>query len=227
MGIGPLCDHGCRVVCEKTSITVYSLDDDVLLHRRQEPKGAKLWRFVLRPKGHTSLPGDYSTRPTALNAYNLPSVAALVCYLHACAGFPVRSIWLVDVKSGNFASWPGLTYENATKYCPVSIDSLKGYMTQTRQDLCITKPKTLNKEALPGITSQIPSVKSKELYVVIEPINKLYTDGMVRSPVRSHIGNHYIMLAYQVDTNNILVEPFQYRHDQHRFAAYDHIMAKK
>ena len=104
MGIRPLYDHGCRVVFEKKSVTVYLWDDDVLLRGWRDPKGAKLWRFALRPKGHTSLPGDYSTGPKAINAHNLPSVAAPVCYLHACAGFPVQSTWLAAMKAGNFAS---------------------------------------------------------------------------------------------------------------------------
>ena len=89
-------------------------------------------------------------------------------------------------------------------------------MTQTRPGLCSTNPKSPNKEVLPDITSQRPSVKSKELYVVIEPIIKVYTEDMGRFPIRSRSGNHYIMLAYQVDTNSILVKPFQSRHNQHR-----------
>jgi hypothetical protein len=52
--------------------------------------------------------------PAALNAHDLPSVLALVHYLHAAAGFPVKSTWLAAIKAGNFASWPGLTYANAS-----------------------------------------------------------------------------------------------------------------
>ena len=47
---------------------------------------------------------------------------------------------------------------------------------------------------------------------------------MGRFPVRSRSGNNYIMLAYHVDTNTILVEPFQSRQDRHRIAAYNRIM---
>ena len=103
MSIGPVCDHDCRVVFEKEYVTVYLQDNNVLLRGWRDPKGAKLWIFSLQPKGPTALPGDYSTGLTALNVHNLPSVAALVCYLHACAGFPVRSTWLADIKAVNFA----------------------------------------------------------------------------------------------------------------------------
>ena len=48
---------------------------------------------------------------------------------------------------------------------------------------------------------------------------------MGRFPVRSHSGNNFIMLAYHVDTNVILVEQFSSRNDHHRLAAVNSIMA--
>ena len=53
----------------------------------------------------------------AYSTYDLPSVEALVRYFHAADGFPVKSTWLKAIKAGNFASWSGLTFKNASKYC--------------------------------------------------------------------------------------------------------------
>ena len=104
MGIGPLCDHGCCVLFEKKTVTVYSRDYEVLLRGWRESRGAKLWQFALRPQGHTTLPAARPTGPVAMNAHDLPIVCSLVHYLHACTGFPVRSTWLAAIKTGNFAS---------------------------------------------------------------------------------------------------------------------------
>ena len=64
---------------------------------------------------------DYTTTspttPAAHSAYKLPSVEALVRYMHAASGFPVKSTWLKAIKKGNFVTWPGLTYSNTEKYC--------------------------------------------------------------------------------------------------------------
>eukprot|EP00804_Cyclotella_cryptica_P019536 CCRYP_014299-RB/>CCRYP_014299-RB protein AED:0.40 eAED:0.40 QI:0/-1/0/1/-1/0/1/0/203 len=49
---------------------------------------------------------------------------------------------------------------------------------------------------------------------------------MGRFPVRSRSGNQYLMLAYHCDTNAILVEPFQSRHDRHRIPAYNKLMGR-
>ena len=71
--------------------------------------------------------------------YDLPSMEALVRYMHAAAGLPVRSTWLKAIKHGNFNSWPGLTYNNAEKYCPQSIETLKGHMVKYSQGVISTK----------------------------------------------------------------------------------------
>ena len=59
--------------------------------------------------------------------------------MHAAAVFPVRSTWLKAIKNGNFNSWPGLTYNNAAKYCPQSMETIKGRMVQYSQGVGSTK----------------------------------------------------------------------------------------
>ena len=197
----------------------------MLLRGWRETKSPRLWRFSLRPgdSNVTSPPPAWTNGPTALSASDLPSVGALVRYLHAAAGFPVKSTWLAAIKAGNYASWPGLTYTNASKYCPVSVESIKGHLTQSRQGVRSTKPKP---EPAPPAPTPAPSTASKLLVISTEPISKLYSDDTGRFPIRSRSGNNYIMLAYHVDTNAILVEPFESRHDRHRLAAADRIMTR-
>jgi hypothetical protein len=221
LGIGKLCDNDCKVVFDKSAVTVFAKDGTSILQGWREPDGAKLWRFSLLPN-QASPPSWASSTPTALNAHDLPSVAALVHYLHAAAGFPVKSTWLAAIKAGNYSSWPGLTYANASKYCPSCDETIKGHLTQVRQGIRSTKPKEPSKATSPSI----PASPSKEMHIWTKPISKLFTDDMGRFPVRSRSGNQYIMLAYHCDSNAILVEPFQSRHDRHRIPAYSHIMTR-
>ena len=67
---------------------------------------------------------------------------------------------------------------------------------------------------------------TKELYFRTEPISNIYTDDMGLFPIHSRSGNYFIMLAYHVGSNVILVEPFQSRHDCHRLAAANRIMSQ-
>ena len=153
-GVGPLCNKGCRVLFEAESVTIFNkTDDSILLQGWREPTGAKLWRFSLRPDdntSHDSPPPASCVTPAACSVTDLPSVAALVHYLHAAAGFPVKSTWLAAIKAGNYASWPGLTYSNAARHCPDSTETLKGHLTQTRKGLGSTKPKPAHPLPLPA-----------------------------------------------------------------------------
>ena len=75
------------------------------------------------------------------SVYYITIVEALVRYLHAATGLPVNSTWLRSIKAVNFETWPGLTYSNASKYCPHDVETLKGHMVQSPQGVCSTKKK--------------------------------------------------------------------------------------
>ena len=129
-------------------MTVFSKDNkNILLKGWRDTTGAKLWRFSLRPEDNpvSSIHPTTPTTPAALNAHDLPSVGALVHYLHAAAGLPVKSTWLAAIKAVNFSTWPGLTYTNASRYCPNSEETTKGHLTQAKQGIRSTNtgPPTL------------------------------------------------------------------------------------
>ena len=175
--------------------------------------------FTPPPQDHPLIQTDSKTSPVAINANYLPIIGDLLRYLHAAAGFPVKFTWLTGIKSGNFNSWPGLSYSNASKYCPVSVESTQFHLTQARKGLFYTKPKT------PSDTP-LPTIKSQELLIQVEPIRKLYTDDMGRFPLHSCSGNHYIMLAFHVATNVIFVEPFYSKQNRHCLATYNRTMTR-
>ena len=64
---------------------------------------------------------------------------ALVRYMHAAAGFPVNYTWLKAIKHGNFDSCSELTYNNAAKYCPHSVETLKVHIVKSSQGVRSTK----------------------------------------------------------------------------------------
>ena len=115
--------------------------------------------------------GSNKTTLQAYSAYDLPSVAALIRYFHAAAGYPVRSTWLKSIGSGNYSTWPGLTLANVTKYCPNATATLLGHLVQKRQGVRSTNMKALTSLQQHHI---LPPYKSNELHVFVTPISKLY-----------------------------------------------------
>ena len=87
----------------KEDVTVMSPEGKPILRGWREKKLPRLWRFALIPDEREER--KYTTTsqkgPEAHNVYDLPSVEALVRYIHAAAGFPVKYTWPKSIKHGN------------------------------------------------------------------------------------------------------------------------------
>ena len=142
LGMGPIYDTDCTVTFIKDSVVERYANNRSILIGWREAQAPYLWRIALLPDNADipKVPQDAArVSLVAYSAYDLPSVEALVRYFHAAAGFPVRSTWLDAVKSVNYASWPGLTINNARKYCPSANETILGNLVQGRQGVCSTK----------------------------------------------------------------------------------------
>ena len=155
------------------------------------------------------------TTRAQVRTLDLPSTPALIAYLHAAAGYPVKSTWLDAIKRGAYATWPGLTYTLAARHCPDSDETLNGHMAQPRQNIRSTHPPT-RPIIKPSHQQTTPTI---DLQIV--PINHIFTDDTGRFTPRARSGNQYIMVALHSESNAILVRPFQSKHDSHRIAAYN------
>ena len=95
---------------------------------------------------------------------------------------------------------------------------MKGHMVQSYQGVQSTKKKTpppisIKKGILKVAPEEEemedipPPIKTKELHIWDELIDKLYTDDCGRFPIKCRSGNEYIMKAYNCDSNTILQAP--------------------
>jgi hypothetical protein len=76
--------------------------------------------------------------------FELPSTRQTILYHHALAGFPIKETFLNAVRTGNYATWPGLTIMALHKYFPDSDEMQKGHMKGQGQGIRSTKQKTLD-----------------------------------------------------------------------------------
>jgi hypothetical protein len=164
-----------------------------------------------------------SKTPFDPQSLDLPSIAALVGFYHACLGFLVKQTWLDAIKAGNCDTFDGLTYSNVARYCPNLDETIMGHLTQQRQNTLSTKPKA-TLAAPPPVA--VPEALSNEIFIRVVPISKLYTDDTGRFPVKARSGNQYVMIAHHADGNLILQQAFKTRSDRHRIAAYNAIMTR-
>ena len=169
----------------------------------------------LTPRHKENLPPSPRIHPH-LRTHDLPTTQALVAFLHATAGYPVKSTWLRAIKNNFYKSWPGLTYTLIAKYCPTADATIQGHMAQPQQHIQSTTHTAAHRQTLPQ-----PPPHTVDIFSI--PLNKIFTDDTGRFHPRARSGNQYIMIALHADTNAILVRPFPNKHDAHRIAAYQDI----
>ena len=94
IGVGLLCDSECTVTFTRAAVIVRDARGIPVLAGWREHSGPRLYRIALQT-GEENLPTmphtENRTTLEAYSAYDLPSVEALIRYVHAAAGYPVRS----------------------------------------------------------------------------------------------------------------------------------------
>ena len=107
IGVGPICDADCTVTFTREALIVRDQQGTPVLKGCYKASGPRLWRIALQP-GEANLPSmpHDATLATLLtySAYYLLSVAALIRYFHALAGYPVQSTWLKSISAGKYSS---------------------------------------------------------------------------------------------------------------------------
>jgi hypothetical protein len=102
------------------------------------------------------------------------------------------------VKAGNFDSFDGLTFSNASRYCPDADETILGHLSQQRQNVRSTKPRPTERILTPFVHPPAEP-PSSEVYVNVYPIGKLYTEDTGHFPVKARSGNQYVMIAFHAN----------------------------
>jgi hypothetical protein len=71
----------------------------------------------------------------AHSVYECSNNQDLVHFLHASAFIPVPDTWLKAIRSGYFATWPGITEDLVRKHLPKELPTGKGHLSQRRKNL--------------------------------------------------------------------------------------------
>ena len=98
----------------------------------------------------------------AHSIYDLPSTEETIKWMHAVCGYPVKSIWIKSIKSGNYVGWTMLTERNVARYYPETNETPKGHLNQSRNIFWSTKLKRVPLN-LPKIAT-LQGQKARDIY---------------------------------------------------------------
>jgi hypothetical protein len=159
---------------------------------------------------HIQCMGHHTSKEHIHNVYELPSIEQSIQYLHGAAGFPTKPSWLKAICRGNYNSWPLINVKNVAKYFPESEEMQKGHKQGQHQGVQSTK-KTESTLAKDDKDLDAPPHNSKRdvLITVYNLRNMMYTDQTGKFPYISSLGNQYIMILHNVDSNLLWAEAIQ------------------
>jgi hypothetical protein len=227
LAMGPLCDAGCTIEFDATTVHVW-LQEQLVLQGRRVPPG--LWIFQLPTPAITSPQTNNEITPQVNSAIGAPKAAELVAYAHATLFSPALDTLEKALRRGYVRNFPGLTAKTLQRHPPHSVATAKGHLDQVRKNLRSTrmKPKDV---PTPDLDDVFPAQESptSTCYVTAitlptAPTGKYYTDQTGRFPCTSSSGSNYVLVAYHYDSNAILVEPLQNRKSGSILAAHKRIL---
>jgi hypothetical protein len=223
LSIGLLCDHGCTAIFDKQHVKI-SYQNAIILKGYRDPD-TNLWKVPLQPTAQPAptwiLP---HTKHRANSAYQTSTQTGLITYLHAACGSPGPSTWMKAIRSGHFATSPGLTAKLVKDKLPKSIATVKGHLNRQQKNIRSTKPDSnktgIDEDANPP--SDAPNQRSHHVFAAVTKVTgQIAIDLTSQFPVTSSRGNKYILVLYDYYSNAILAEPIKDRSDSEHLRAYN------
>jgi len=116
LSIGQLCDSGCHVAFNKSTVTI-SHNNAVILQGQRTP-ATKLWELNIQPPPPAS----------ANAAIGSATTADMVAFAHGALFSPSFSTLEEALRRGHVPEFAGLTLKTFQKYPPKSVAMLKGHL---------------------------------------------------------------------------------------------------
>jgi hypothetical protein len=150
--------------------------------------------------------------PPAIHNQAMP--ANLVAFAHAALFSPALSTLDMALSKGFLPPFMGLSHQTLHKYPPHSEATIMGYLDNKHKNIQSTKAKATADD----IEYEFPvqpadTTRTNQCYLsASEPKHLVYTDQTGQLPSTSNEGNKYLLVAYDYDSNCILLRPIRNRH---------------
>jgi hypothetical protein len=156
--------------------------------------------------------------------------ADLVAFAHAALFSPALTTLKAALDKGFLPPFTGLTAATLARYPPSLDATAMGHLDAQRKNTRSTKPKPKDPSE-EEITDAFPpqpknTARTHTCFIATsEPKHIVYSDQTGRLPHPSSTGNNYLVVAYDYDSNCILLRPVKSRTANHLTAAIADIHA--
>ena len=222
LAVAPLCDQGCQVTFDKQQCTITTPDGTIITCPRQNNGLWTLPPHVLHETHCCSQQADNDPHREAAPAINrhTNTPADLVAFAHAALFSPAITTLKQALHKGFLPPFTGLTETTLQRFPPSLEATAMGHLDAHRKNTRSTKhtPRrddpNINECYFP--TQPEDTTRTNACFLATtEPRHIVYTDQTGRLPQPSSQGHNYLMVAYDYDSNNILLRPLKSRASMH------------
>jgi hypothetical protein len=208
VGVTPLTQAGCSVHFEGTTCTIQCPGGETITCHAT-PQG--LWALQIHELHQQYDHFAFSAKP-AIGHDCTP--ANIVAFHHAALFSPALSTLTKALKKGYLPPLPGLTETLLRKYPPDLEATTMGHLDNRRKNIQSTKAKRVtfpdDQEEDPFPEQPKDNNRTNFCFLTTsEPKHIVYTDQTGRLPQPSNSGNNYLLIAYDYDSNSILLRPYK------------------
>ena len=226
LAVAPLCDQGCTVLFENTGCTITLPNGNKITGPRNDqglwilPQQDQLATHAEQASHTATFPAsteDQLAAPVMNRHTNTP--ADLVAFAHAALFSPAISTLRTALCKGFLPPFPGLNEQTLAQFPPALDATAMGHLDAQRRNTRSTKTTQQDNtdqqaDCFPPQSEQ-PGQRTHACFIATtEPRNVVYTDQTGRLPHPSSAGNNYLVVAYDYDSNNILMRPIKNRSAQ-------------
>jgi hypothetical protein len=224
---GPLCDAGCTIFLHQHGGTIQGPNMAPIIVERQHNG---LW--TIASPNPTITPG--ATANAAIHPSNHNTPADLVAFYHAALWSPTLATLKAAMQKQYLPPLPGLSLTTLKKYPPSLEATVMGHLDNRRKNTQSTKRPPHREATSPAALmaeqedfyppSEAPNTRTHLCYIAAsEPKHIVYSDQTGRLPYASTMGNQYVLVAYDHDSNFIFMRPIKSRKSQHLLEAIQDI----
>ena len=226
VGVTPLTQAGCTVHFEGSTCTIQCPDSNTLTCHAT-PMG--LWAFHIDARHGlttTEQPAAMAATGATPSLGNSCTPADIVAFHHAALFSPAISTLRTALQKGFIPPLPGLTETLLRKYTPDLEATAMGHLDNHRKNVQSTQRPIIqtigNDDPFP--TSPDNNRRTHHCYITAEePKHILYSNQTGKLPHPSTNGNKYLLIAYDFDSNNILLRPYKNKSAEVLTATIKHI----
>ena len=192
LSIGQLCNDNMEAIFDKNSVRIIdsSTKNVILTGSRHHTGIYNLPLTTVNNDSNAAFASIYSHLATKI------SIKERIKFISSAFGNPADSTLIAAANEGHLKSIPNITASQIRHHLPNSIETAKGHMDLSRQNIWSSKIKNTDTSTKPVHQYVLDNENTHTIFTSLVKLDELHCDFAGAFPHRSRTGNTHVLIAY-------------------------------